>query len=194
VQGTPTSLSLLLRVRDRQDDAWHRLLYLYSPLVQFWCRQWGTQGADADDIVQNVFLVVSAKLETFRRDRPGDTFRGWLRTIAHRKFLDHCRAQRQRPELLIDPDARPERSPVALLEEEPANDPPEELRRLRLRGLDLVRGEFEEKTWQAFWRCAVDGRPPAEVAEEMAMTPAGVRKAKSRVLMRLRQELGELLE
>ena len=33
------------------------------------------------------------------------------------------------------------------------------MQQLRLRAVELVRGEFEERTWQAFWRVAVDGRP-----------------------------------
>lgn len=193
VQENPTSLSLLVRARGREGAAWQSLLYLYSPLVQFWCRKWGAQGADADDILQDVFLTVSGRLDTFRRDRPGDTFRGWLRTIAYHKFLDHCRAKKRRPELLADPDARPQR-PAVVTADDPGDDPPDEVRQLHHRGLELVRGEFEDRTWRAFWRCAVDGRSPAEVAEEMGMTPAGVRKAKSRVLNRLRAELGELLE
>ena len=67
----------------------------------------------------------------------------------------------------------------------------EALRRLFLRGLDLIRGEFEERTWQAFWRTAVEGRAPRDVAVEMSMTSGAVRVAKSRVLQRLREELGD---
>jgi DNA-directed RNA polymerase specialized sigma24 family protein len=56
----------------------------------------------------------------------------------------------------------------------------------------LIRNEFEERTWQALWRTTVDGRSPAEVAGELNMTAGAVRVAKSRVLRRLRQELGDL--
>jgi RNA polymerase sigma-70 factor (ECF subfamily) len=65
------------------------------------------------------------------------------------------------------------------------------MRGLFLRGLDLIRGEFEERTWKAFWQTAVDGRTPREVALEMSMTSGAVRVAKSRVLQRLREELGD---
>jgi RNA polymerase sigma-70 factor (ECF subfamily) len=51
--------------------------------------------------------------------------------------------------------------------------------------------EFEERTWQAFWRTAVDGRSAADVGAELGMTPGAVRVAKSRVLHRLREELGD---
>ncbi len=59
------------------------------------------------------------------------------------------------------------------------------------RALELVRGEFEDRTWQAFWRITAEDQPPAAVAEELKMTLAAVYKAKSRVLCRLRQELDD---
>ena len=55
-----------------------------------------------------------------------------------------------------------------------------------------VRCEFEDKTWQMFWRIAVDGKNAATIAEELGVTPATVRKAKSRILRRLKQEVGDL--
>jgi RNA polymerase sigma-70 factor (ECF subfamily) len=58
----------------------------------------------------------------------------------------------------------------------------------------LIRADFEEHTWQAFWAVAVDGRPGTDVAAELGMTPGAVYVAKSRVLRRLREDLGELLE
>jgi RNA polymerase sigma-70 factor (ECF subfamily) len=62
------------------------------------------------------------------------------------------------------------------------------------RALEQIRGEFEERTWQAFWRTAVEGRAPRDVGAELSMSPGAVRVAKSRVLHRLREELGDLLE
>lgn len=58
------------------------------------------------------------------------------------------------------------------------------------RQLDLIRSEFEPRTWQAFWRSAVDGQTAKEVADELSMCPGAVRVAKSGVLQRLREELG----
>jgi RNA polymerase sigma-70 factor (ECF subfamily) len=64
-------------------------------------------------------------------------------------------------------------------------------RLLLSRGLDLIRGEFAERTWKAFWGTAVEGRDTQHVAHELGMSPGAVRVAKSRVLQRLRAELGE---
>jgi RNA polymerase sigma-70 factor (ECF subfamily) len=45
-----------------------------------------------------------------------------------------------------------------------------------------------------FWRTVVQGYSPPALAQELGVTPAAVRQAKSRVLRRLKQEMGELLE
>lgn len=188
-----TSLSLLERVRAQNPDAWTRLYYLYSPLVYHWCQMWGVRGAEADDIRQEVFKAVATGMETFRRDRPGDTFRGWLRVITRRKFLDQCRRQERQPQAEGGSAARGRLLQVAEPAEPETDDPPEEVQSLHHRGLELIRGQFEDRTWQAFWRCAVEGQSPADVAQDLNMTPAGVRKAKSRVLRCLKEEFGELL-
>ncbi len=187
----PTSLSLLERVRHQDSEAWHRLVYLYAPLVHHWCHAWGVAAADADDIRQEVFQSVSRGLAAFRRDRAGDTFRGWLRVITRRKFLDHCRQKQRQPVAEGGSDAHLRLEQVA--EESEGDDAPEEVQRLHHRALELIRSQFEEKTWQAFWRCAVEGQSPLDVAHDMEMSAAAVRKAKSRVLQRLRTELGDLL-
>jgi RNA polymerase sigma-70 factor (ECF subfamily) len=57
----------------------------------------------------------------------------------------------------------------------------------------MVRGEFEERTWQAFWQTVIGGRAPRDVAADLGMSPGAVRVAKSRVLHRLREELGDLM-
>jgi RNA polymerase sigma-70 factor (ECF subfamily) len=43
-----------------------------------------------------------------------------------------------------------------------------------------------------FWRVAVDGNPAMAVAAEFGATPAAVRKAKSGVLRRLRETVGDV--
>ncbi len=59
--------------------------------------------------------------------------------------------------------------------------------------LELVRREFEERTWHAFWQTVAEGRPSADVAADLGVTPAAVRKARSRVLHRLKEEFGDLI-
>ena len=67
-----------------------------------------------------------------------------------------------------------------------------EYRTLVHRAMKQVRSEFEARSWQAFWRTTVDGIGVAQVAEELQMNKATVRQHRSRVLRRLRQQLGEI--
>lgn len=62
------------------------------------------------------------------------------------------------------------------------------------RAMALMRTHFEKTTWQAFWRTAVDGCSPDEVAKELGLSRWNVYKARSRVLQRLRADLNGLEE
>jgi RNA polymerase sigma-70 factor (ECF subfamily) len=189
-----TSLSLLHRARHQDQDAWHRLYYLYRPLVLYWCTRRGVLHENADDVVQEVFRAVARSLDHFRRDRPGDTFRGWLHGITHNVILMHFRRLRGEIQAAGGSDAHDllEQvcAPTGPLEEDPA----EQISDLYRRGLELVRSDFEDRSWQMFWLSVVEGRRSADVATEMGVTAVAVRQAKSRVLRRLREVVGDLVE
>jgi RNA polymerase sigma-70 factor (ECF subfamily) len=59
------------------------------------------------------------------------------------------------------------------------------------RAVELLRSEFEQQTWQAFWLATIDHRPAAEIAQQLGLTPGAVRQAKYRVLKRLREFMDE---
>src|SRR5438552_4671524 len=86
-----TSRSLLERVKARDARAWDQLVTLYSPLILHWCRRWDLEGHDAADVFQEVFQTLATQIGRFRKERPGDTFRGWLWTITRSKVHDHFR-------------------------------------------------------------------------------------------------------
>ena len=62
---------------------------------------------------------------------------------------------------------------------------------LLTRALNQIRPMVEPLTWDAFWNTAVLGRSASEVAAELGMTSMAVRQAKSRILRRLRKQLGD---
>ncbi len=194
-QDSGTSLSLLQRIRQGDATGWNRVVELYSPLIYHWCRRWGVEGADADDVLQEVFQAASQSIGEFRRERAGDTFRGWLRAISRHKILSFWRGRSRQPEAAGGSEAwrRLEEAPEPDEASEDVVDA-EQTSALFHRALGLLRGEFAERTWQAFWRATVDGQPAPAVAEELGMTANAVRMAKSRVLHRLREELGDLVQ
>jgi RNA polymerase sigma-70 factor (ECF subfamily) len=187
-----TSVTLLERLRGRDEQAWGRLVHLYAPLVYHWCQRAGVPAQDVADLQQEVFAAVAAGLDGFRRDRPEDTFRGWLRGIMRHKLVDYRRRRSSQPAAVGGTTVQ------RLLQETPEpellDEPAEQINGLFLRAVELVRGEFEAKTWTAFWRAAVDGHAPAVIAADLNTTAMAVRKAKSRVLHRLRQEIGDLID
>jgi RNA polymerase sigma-70 factor (ECF subfamily) len=195
--ATSTSRSLLVRVQRGEADAWSRLVELYSPLVAHWCRRFGVAEQDVTDVLQDVFGAVVRGVEGFRKQRPQDTFRGWLRVIARNKVHDHFRRGQAEAAAAGGTEAAQLLAQLPDAADDDCAADPDELRlrhELFLRALDGIRGEFAPHTWQAFWRVAVDGLTPREAGEELNMRAGTVRVAKSRVLQRLRSELGEFLE
>ncbi len=170
------------------------MVSLYRPLICHWCIRAGVRQDHVEDVAQEVFGVAAASIEKFRRERPGDSFRGWLRGITRNFTLVYFRRQNAQPQAIGGSDAFQRLHEVADTEgaaEE--DDSPTELEGLHRRALELVRGQVEERTWQAFWLTTVEGKSPADVAPILGVSPTTVRTAKSRVLRRLKEQFGELI-
>jgi RNA polymerase sigma-70 factor (ECF subfamily) len=193
--SSATSRSLLARVQADEPQAWARLVALYAPLVLHWCRGRGLQDQDVADVFQEVFQAVVVHIGRFRKEREGDTFRGWLRRITQNKVRDHYRRLGREAQGVGGSSARDRLGQLPAPAPAEDNAPPDDEAEhgLFARALERIREEFEARTWAAFWRTAVEGRAPKDVAAELSMSPGAVRVAKSRVLHRLREELGDLL-
>ncbi|MCC6358989.1 MAG: sigma-70 family RNA polymerase sigma factor [Phycisphaerales bacterium] len=84
--GIPTTqVTLLSRLRERSNDgAWREFENRYRDLLLRFCRRRGLQPADAEDVVQNVFLSLSKSLPGFTYDPRLGRFRDYLfRCIRH---------------------------------------------------------------------------------------------------------------
>jgi RNA polymerase sigma-70 factor (ECF subfamily) len=185
-----TSVSLLQRACAADPRAWQQIVHVYGPLVFFWARKSGLEAEDAADVVQEVWKAVCGKLEGFQRGDSTGAFRRWLWTITRNKTCDHFRQGETK--------AAGGTNARQLLEAVPEDEPPDatgiQEHGLLHRALEVIRPEYEDRTWQAFWRMTVDGVPAPEVAAELGMAANAVHQAKFRVVRRLREELGELIE
>lgn len=184
-----------MRVRARDQTAWDRLVHLYTPLVCHWCQRAGLQSADVQDVGQEVFKAVWRTIQTFRRDHPGDSFRGWLRTITRSKVADFYRRQHAQAAAFGGSDIRTQayEMPAPWDESDAAADQAE-TSLLYQRAVQLIRTVFAEKTWLAFQAYVLEGQTPAEVAAKLQIRVAAVYTAKSRVLKRLHDEFADLLD
>jgi len=186
---------MLAGAQHDEPGAWTRLVALYSPLVTAWCRRWGVAQQDVTDVAQDVFAAVARNVARFRKEQPQDSFRAWLATIARNKVRDYFRRRGDEPTAAGGTEAWQRISQVCdPVNDESASEDAEEgaaFGELLTRALKSIRGEFQERTWQAFWRTVVEGQSAAEAGAELEMQPGAVRVAKSRVLWRLRRELGD---
>jgi RNA polymerase sigma-70 factor (ECF subfamily) len=191
---TVTSTSLLHRIQSRDRDGWSRFVALYGAFIYDTSRRLGVNSADADDVVQEVLRSVSRSIETFQKTRPGDSFRGWLYRIIQNKARDHFRKVAKQPPGVGGSDFQLTlgQVPEELTADSDTGDnlPDQAL----FRALELIRSEFQERTWTAFWRLTVDRHSAAEIAADLDMNATSVRQAKFRVLQRLKAEFGELIE
>lgn len=195
--GVPgsTTTSLLDRARANDQEAWKRLVDLYGPLVYFWCQRSALRPEDLADVFQEVFRAVANGLARFRKQRPEDTFRGWLLIVTRNKIRDHFRRQQRQLPGAVGGNAAWQllQIPDPLSDSELSDHAAAEKALLR-RALEMLRPKFEETTWQAFWRAVVDGQDAAEIAPALGISVNAVYKSKGRVLQRIREELGDLLE
>ncbi|MCM2370487.1 RNA polymerase sigma factor [Aporhodopirellula aestuarii] len=184
-----THRSLLDRARDGNDDGWRMLVQVYGPVVYGWIRRCGVQSADAADIMQETFLSASKSLAHFDAERTGATFRGWLWTIAKHKLRDRQRAEAREPAQGNESIEKLAAEQWHLDDADPPSEIDDDLQSVRIRMLELLRTSIQPRTWQMFWRTAVDGCDPGDVADEMNVSRWTVYKARARVLQRLREEM-----
>jgi RNA polymerase sigma-70 factor (ECF subfamily) len=185
-----TSPSLLARLRQPAAvGAWERFADLYTPLLYFWACRMGLQASDASDLVQDVFATLLEKLPTFDLDRD-KSFRAWLRTVTLNRWRDNCR--RKAAVLRGGNDAGLE--DVAVPDPARAVWETEYRQHVLRQALALIKAEFQEPTWKAFWGLVVEGKPAAVVATELGLTAVAVYSAKARVLRHLRQEFAGLID
>ncbi|MGL6075895.1 MAG: RNA polymerase sigma factor [Fimbriiglobus sp.] len=181
-------MSLLTRLRtDATSADWHRWQQLYEPLLRGWAARAGV--ADADDVIQEVLLVLVQELPHFERQREG-SFRAWLRQILVRRIHEHFR-QRQRFPLASESVLAELSMPTSALSQ--LWDREHDLH-LAKRLLALVEPDFQATTWQAFRLQVLDGQSAGQVAMTLGISVNAALLAKSRILKRLRDECQGLVE
>ena len=189
-----TTVSLIEGLLDRSSPQWVRFVRTFGPLVIVWIQKAGIPNSDVEDLAQEVFAAASAGIDTYRHSSGVDgSFRRWLWGTTRNRTL-RCFST-----LVNTPRASGGSTADRLIRELPDSPFEEEsvqsVRQVRLdvaiRAVQVMKTDFEERTWQAFWQTAIDARPTREVAESLEMSKNQVRQSRSRVLRRLRAEFGE---
>lgn len=191
VEDSPlTRASLLVQLRDGTNHrAWQEFMNLYGPVIYGFARKRGLQDADAADLMQDVLRSVSTAIHRLEYDKSQGTFRGWLYTVTRNRIFSFLAARKNRPQAAGDTSTH------QILESHAATDDGAEdwevdyQRRLADLAMKRIQREFQETTWQAFWKTAVEGASAAEASDQTGLSPGAVYVAKSRVLARLKAEV-----
>jgi RNA polymerase sigma-70 factor (ECF subfamily) len=188
-----TRVSLLLRLRQAPQDqeAWGEFVDRYGWQIHAWCRRWGLQEADAQDVTQTVLLQLATRLQGFTYD-PAKRFRGWLKTLTHHAWSDFLGARR--PLLTASADSDIEYLLNTAQARDDLTQRLEEAFDQEL--LDLasarVRERVEAHTWEAYRLTTLDGLSGAETAARLGMQVGTVFKARSKVHKMLQEIVRDL--
>jgi RNA polymerase sigma-70 factor (ECF subfamily) len=185
---TATRASLILRLKDAEDvAAWDEFAAMYGPVIYRVATHRGFQAADAENLVQEVFLAVANSISKWLDREDRGRFRCWLLRIARNEAIDMLtkRASRslgrdgsEAEQVLANLAAQDQLSSALDLEYE---------RTVFRWAADQVRETVAEHTWDAFWLTNVEGLSVSEAATRLNTRPGNIYFARSRVMSRIKE-------
>ena len=187
-----TSVTLLARLGCAcpGQQVWNEFVERYGRKIYGWCRHWGLQESDAEDVTQDVLLKLAEKMRTFAYDASG-SFRAWLKTLTHHAWQDFVASRRRAGggggmEIL-------ETLHMATAREDLLQRLEKEFdRELLDTAMQRVRVRVRPHTWEAFRLLALEGLSGAQVAGQLGMKVATAFVAKSKVQKMLQEEMRRL--
>lgn len=196
-----TSTTFLARLQNRDSKAWNDFMWLYVPLIRYWCRlkKDVLSRPERQDISADVLQRVSTSIGKFDLTREARSFRGWLRRITENRISDFLQERAKRKDIVCLSDV-PEHlnipNPVMEMQDvddELALEQEAEERFILLKQiLNRIKPEFREKSWDVFHLILVAEKDSSEIAEMTGMTGPAIRQIRSRILKRIREEYAEL--
>lgn len=187
----PTRSTLLARVRVLSDEeSWREFQRVYRGLIFGTGRRAGLDESQAEELVQDTFVALAAKMPGFSYRSGKDSFKGWLLQIVRWKLKDHFRNSRSRADRhclsltagetpdLVDDAASFERIWEA-----------EWTRHVTASALARTKRIVKPEHYAIYHLHVVSDRPVAEVCQTLSVSFAEVYLAKHRVGMVLRRQI-----
>ena len=199
IPDTPQTLLKKIAEYANGDDAaeWSKFVELYEPVIRLYIMQSGNIGeADADDIVQDIFVKLVDVLRNGGYKHEKGRFRNYLASMVRRLLIDRHRRETVRQFDMPDPTGR--RAPTGRAgaprtpspENVPSNLPDPALivdmnltiaRHYAAVEHVLSRTMLEKRTVAAYCEYALEAQPAAEVAARHGMTVNNLRQLKHRI-------------
>lgn len=179
-----TSFSIIRGIQNRDPDAFSKMVRIYGPMILKWVRSMGMQEKQAEDVTQNVLIMVWKHGSQFRKDHPNHGFRKWLYVIARQQVSRVWRKDNrfpailQSPESLIDPN-----------EFDATVEPPEDAssyNAMLLRAYRVMCESLTERTRDILDEIIFGDLCDADIAARFETTPGNIRVIRTRYLAKLR--------
>jgi RNA polymerase sigma-70 factor (ECF subfamily) len=191
--SSQTSPTLLGRLRHQPTDqqAWDSFVARYGPTIFAWCRQQKLPEADAEEVTQNVLILLAEKMRSFAYD-PTRSFRGWLRTLTRHAWSDYLTARQRVGRGSGDSEV------LDILARVPAR---EDLVSQLEGHFDLevleeagarVQLRVDKASWDVYQLTTVQGLSVQEAAQKLGKSVGAVYKARQRVHKLLQDEVRKL--
>lgn len=176
------------RARAGDDDAARALVAHLWPLVARIVQAHRPRRMAVEDLMQEVFMKVFARLEQFRGAVP---LEHWVSRIAVTTCLDALRAQRSRPELRMSDLTQPEADALEACAR--AGDTPHPSMALGARELlGRLAGVLSPEDQLVFDLLHVEERPVAEIQRITGWSRAAIKVRAFRARLKLRKVLEKL--
>jgi RNA polymerase sigma-70 factor (ECF subfamily) len=182
-----------MRVRDLGDGrSWGEFHAIYRPLISGYLRGLGLKDHDAEEVTQEVFCRLMARLPTFELDRQQGRFRTYLWRLTYNTLVDGARRRRVRDraeEEWVRRFGEADESATRELEEAWIW---QHRRRILQVVLPRARASASARAWACFEGRLVHRRPAVEIAERLGITANAVYVYASRVLKDVRRRCAEI--
>ena len=183
-----TRYTLLERVRDRTDEqSWEDFIEIYRPYMYRVLRRMNFSHEEAEDLSQNVLVVLWDKLPDFKHSFRTGAFRAWLCKIVRNKGVDYIRKQSSRKNKL-DQESNLLNSPLMSENTNDLEKAAEEEWNQHVSDLawKVIEEEFSESVRKAFM-LSIEGVPGEEIAERLNVQVNSIYTYKKRIRNRLKE-------
>jgi RNA polymerase sigma-70 factor (ECF subfamily) len=176
--------SVIHGVCQHDPERWREFDSIYRPMLLAFLRKQRLNDSDANDVVQDIFVKLLAKIQTY--DREKYRFRTWLFGVARHAMIDFARRRTSRKKAAdgwVINVLRATPSDSVKMAEEWAK-----IHRMKIlhHALKTVRNRTSAKTWACFEQRLLRDRPGAEIAAELGLDANRVFVNTSRVLKKVR--------
>lgn len=182
--------SLLRELARAPSDSglWVKFYLRYGPVFFHWCRSYGLQVADAEDVSQEILLKVRGGLKTYS-PQAGVPARAWLRRIADHEVSDWCQKLARRRETMGEAlnVVMARRDLLQALADE------YDLELLEVAESIVRESLTGEHTWQSYELTKLQGLSAKEAGERLQISSDKVQRYATRVLARITREVARMM-